>query len=100
MLLDLRGLSSEVDAFLVCHGTSSRQVRAIGEGVLEKLAELGERPLCIEGLNEGNWVLIDCGDVLVHVFQEKSREYYRLEDLWSHAPRVEETTLLKAAQKS
>ncbi len=87
--LDLRGLSSELDAFIICHGTSPRHVRAIAEAVEEKLLELGEKPLFIEGFDEANWVLIDCGDVGVHVFQEKTRDYYRLEELWSHAPVID-----------
>lgn len=89
VLLDLRGLSSEVDAFLICHGASARQVKAIAEAVEENLAELGEHPLFVEGLNEGSWVLIDCGDVAVHIFQERTRNFYRLEELWSHAPLME-----------
>ena len=86
VIIDLRPLSAEVDAFFICHGTSGRQVRAIAEAADEKLKEMGERPLFIEGLNESNWVLIDCGDLLIHVFKEKTRDFYRLEDLWSHAP--------------
>lgn len=86
VILDLRGLSTELDAFIICHGTSPRHVRAITEGVEEKLIELKEKPLFMEGLIEASWVLIDCGDVGIHIFQEKTREYYRLEELWSHAP--------------
>ncbi len=84
--MDLRGLSAEVDAFLICHGNSQRQVKAISEGVEESLQAVGENPLFVEGMNEGKWVLIDTGDVIVHVFQEQIRQYYRLENLWSHAP--------------
>ncbi len=89
IVLDLRGLSSELDAFIICHGTNPRQVRAITEAVEEKLIELGEKPLFVEGSEEANWVLIDCGDVGIHVFQEKTRDYYRLEELWSHAPAID-----------
>lgn len=87
--LNLQGISSELDAFFICHGTSSRHVRAIAEGIQEMLIEIGEKPLFIEGLNEANWVLMDCGDVGIHIFEEKTREYYRLEDLWSHAPLID-----------
>ena len=86
--LNLQGISSELDAFFICHGTSSRHVRAIADGIQEMLIEIGEKPLFIEGLNEANWVLMDCGDVGIHIFEEKTREYYRLEDLWSHAPLI------------
>jgi len=89
VLLDMRTCSSEVDGFLICHGTSQRQVKAIAEAVEEKLAEQGERPLFTEGKSEGSWVLIDCGDLVVHVFLDQTREFYRLEDLWFHAPRIE-----------
>ncbi len=89
IVLDLRGLSSELDAFIICHATNPRQVRAITEAVEEKLIELGEKPLFVEGAEEANWVLIDCGDVGIHVFQENTRDYYRLEDLWSHAPAID-----------
>ncbi len=93
VLIDLRAQAMEVDAFFICHGTSARHVKAIAAAVEEKLAEAGERPLFVEGLNEGNWVLIDCGDVAVHIFQEKTRRFYRLEDLWSHAPLIEVAAL-------
>ena len=97
--LDMRGLSSVLDSFLICHGTSSRHVRAIAEAVDEKLNEIGEKPLFTEGLNEANWVLIDCGDVGVHIFEEKTREYYRLEELWSHAPLVDMAALSSASNE-
>lgn len=84
-LLDLRPLSAEVDAFLICHGTSRRHVKALCEAARESLGESGESVLFVEGLEEGGWVLIDCGDFLVHVFSEENRAFYRLEDLWSHA---------------
>jgi ribosome-associated protein len=86
VVLDLRDLTSELDAFFICHGTSSRHVKAVTEAIQEKLIEIGEKPLFIEGLNEGTWVLMDCGDVGIHIFEEKTRNYYQLEELWSHAP--------------
>ena len=87
--IDLRGQSAEVDAFLICHGTNARHVRAIAEAVMERLDQLGGETYFVEGLNESSWVLIDCGDVAIHIFQEKTRAYYRLEDLWPHAPIME-----------
>ena len=86
VLLDLRPLSVEVDAFLICHGSSLRHVKALCEEARDNLKRIGDTVLLTEGLEEGNWVLMDCGDFLVHIFNEKSRDFYRLEDLWSHAP--------------
>ena len=88
MLLDLRPLSAEVDAFLICHGTSLRHVKALCEAAREKLQEMGDSISFVEGLEEGSWVLVDCGDFLLHIFDERSRDFYRLEDLWSHAPSI------------
>ena len=87
-LLDLRPLSLEVDAFLICHGTSPRHVKALCEAAGEEIRESGESLLSVEGLEEAGWVLMDCGDFLIHIFSEKNREFYRLEDLWSSAPLI------------
>ena len=81
-------MSVEVDAFLICHGTSPRHVKALCEVAKERLREIGDAVLFVEGLEEGSWVLMDCGDFLVHIFNEKSRDFYRLENLWSHAPTI------------
>jgi ribosome-associated protein len=97
VVLDLRGLTSELDAFFICHGTSSRHVKAVADATQEKLIEIGEKPLFVEGLNEATWVLMDCGDVGIHIFEEKTRDYYRLEDLWSHAPLMDLTALSSAS---
>lgn len=86
--IDLRAQAAEVDAFLICHGTNPRHVKAIAEAVEDRLREMGES-FFIEGMNEASWVLIDCGDVAIHIFQEKTRRFYRLEELWSHAPLLE-----------
>jgi len=95
-VLDLRGLSSELDAFFICHGTSTRHVKAVADAIEEKLIEIREKPLFVEGLKEGTWVLMDCGDVGVHIFDEKTRDYYRLEELWSHAPILDMKTTSSA----
>ena len=89
-LLDVRGLSSLTDYLLIVSGRSDRQVEAIAEAIrlgMKKDREL--LPLAVEGLKEGNWVLIDYGDVVVHVFLEETRQYYELERLWSDVPRIE-----------
>lgn len=87
-VLDLDEISEFTEYFLLCSGASERQVRAIADGVDEKLREQGSRPLHVEGYDNGQWVLLDFGDFLVHIFSESMREYYRLEQLWADAPDV------------
>jgi ribosome-associated protein len=83
VVLDLRGVVDSFDALVVISGRSDRQVRALAEEV-ERLAMLdGARALRVEGFREGEWIAIDYGDVIVHVFDEFDREYYDLEHLWS-----------------
>ena len=89
--LDLRGLTSFADAFIICSGRSHRQVSAIAEFVERDLKAQGIKPLGIEGLREGHWVLMDYGDVVIHVFYEPIRIFYDLEGLWSDARRIEHT---------
>jgi ribosome-associated protein len=89
VVLDLHGLASFADTFIVCSGRSHRQVSAIAESVQQDLKAKGIKPLGIEGLREGHWVLMDYGDVLIHVFYEPVRIFYDLEGLWSDAKRVE-----------
>ncbi len=86
--LDLRGVASFTDYFLICSGTSTRQVQAIAEAILEKLEEHGTRPLHVEGEVVAQWILIDYGDLVVHVFEQSAREYYDLERLWRDAERL------------
>ncbi len=88
-LLEVRGLSSLTDYLLIASGRSDRQVQAIAEGVrLGLKTDHATAPLAVEGMNEGRWVLIDYGDVMVHVFQEPVREFYDLDGLWSEAAEV------------
>jgi ribosome-associated protein len=89
VVLDLHGLASFADTFILCSGRSHRQVSAIAESVQQDLKAKGIKPLGIEGLREGHWVLMDYGDVLIHVFYEPVRIFYDLEGLWSDAKRVE-----------
>jgi ribosome-associated protein len=87
VLLDLRGLSSVADYFVVCSGNSERQLRAIADGVDEGLQkQLSMSPRHIEGVGGGGWVLVDYGDVIVHIFSPSLRSYYNLESLWAKAP--------------
>ncbi len=85
---DLHVVSSFCDAFVVCHGTNRRQVTAIAQGVIDELRARGVRPMGVEGMDAGRWVLIDFGDIVVHVFDEAMRGFYDLDGLWGDAPRV------------
>jgi ribosome-associated protein len=85
VLLDVRHLTSLADAFLICHGTSNRQVSAIAEHIQRDLKKQGIKALSVDGLKEGHWVLMDYGHVVIHVFFESTRSFYDLEGLWSDA---------------
>ncbi len=88
VVLDVSGLSSFADFFVICSGKSSRQVQGISDNIQESLRKEGIRPLGVEGNREGQWVLMDYGDVIIHVFYEPVRLLYDLESLWSEARRV------------
>ena len=81
-LLDVRGLTDIADAMIVASGTSDRHVRAIAERVIEKMRESGRRPFGVEGQRDGEWVLVDLQDVLLHVMLPRVREFYAIEQLW------------------
>ena len=88
--LDLRGITSFTEIFVIASGTNQRQVQAIADDINEKLkAELGSRPVRIEGYNSADWVLLDYGDFVVHIFNGESREFYDLARLWLDARKVE-----------
>jgi len=87
--LDLRGLGAVCDYFLLCSAASDIQVRAVAENVEEKLGDEGLRPWHVEGAEGRRWVLLDYVDVVIHVFHEKTREYYLLDRLWGDARSVE-----------
>jgi len=89
MVLDIHEMSSIADYFVMCHGSGDRQVQAIAQSVIDKLRTEGVRLIGEEGFTEGRWVLLDCGDVVVHVFEESCRRFYDLERLWIHAEEVE-----------
>ena len=86
VVLDVQGLSSVTDYFLVCSGKSTTHVQSIIEAIRDGLKALGMRPMHAEGVAESGWVLLDYGDVLMHVFLEDTRLYYALERLWGDAP--------------
>jgi ribosome-associated protein len=89
VVLEVRELTSIADYFIICSGSSDRQVQSIAQGIEENLSEAGHSPLSVEGANRGHWVLMDFSDVIVHIFYEPVREFYDLDGLWGHAPRVE-----------
>ena len=89
VVLEVRELTSIADYFIICSGSSDRQVQSIAQGIEENLSEAGHSLLSVEGANRGHWVLMDFSDVIVHIFYEPVREFYDLEGLWGHAPRVE-----------
>ncbi|MBU8932809.1 MAG: ribosome silencing factor [candidate division Zixibacteria bacterium] len=85
-ILNLQNLSSVCDYFVIVSGAVDTQVKAIAEAINDGLREEGIRPYHIEGMNEGNWILLDYIDVVVHVFREPTRQFYALEKLWGDAP--------------
>lgn len=87
-VLHLEKVSDFTDFFLICTGTSERQVQAIADAVQERMREEQVRPLHVEGYSRGQWVLLDYGDFVVHIFQEEPRRFYSLERLWGDAPDV------------
>lgn len=89
LVLDLRGISSATDYFVIAGGTSDVQVKAIAEYVVEELKKEGVRPEHLEGTRGGRWVLLDYVDFVVHVFHPQARNFYQLERLWGDAPRWE-----------
>jgi ribosome-associated protein len=95
VILDVRNLASFTDYFVICSGRSIRQVRAIASHVEQTLKGAKLYPLGTEGTREGRWVLMDYGEVVIHLFYEPIRELYDLEGLWSDAPEVPPKESLK-----
>ncbi len=88
-VLDLRGIATFTDCFIITSGANVRQVQAIADEVLERLKQQGTRAARREGYQRAEWVLLDYGDFVVHVFEESARRFYDLERLWRDAPRVD-----------
>ena len=84
----MRKVANFCDYFILCSGTSHRQVRAIADGIGEGLRELDFKVPSVEGHGDSGWVLLDFGDVVVHVFEQETREFYGLEHLWQTAKKV------------
>jgi ribosome-associated protein len=87
-VLDLREITSFADFFLIATGSNARQIQAIADEIEIQLKQLGEYPHSVEGYQNAEWVLLDYGDYLIHVFTEKARQYYDLERLWRDAKTV------------
>ena len=83
--LDLREVASFTEYFVICTGANTRQVQAISNSVEDELRKAGKRPLHIEGYSTGEWILLDYGDFIMHVFSNSSRRFYDLERLWRDA---------------
>jgi ribosome-associated protein len=89
-LLEIRGLSSLADYLMIVTGRSDRQVQAIAEAIrMGFKKDHNTLPLAVEGMDEGRWVLLDYGEVMIHVFQDSVRQFYDLEGLWSEAPELQ-----------
>ena len=89
VVLDLRGISTFTDYFVICSATSEPQLKAISSSIREQVREeFGRKPISEDGYPASQWIILDYGDVIVHLFQGEKREYYSLESLWSDAKRV------------
>ncbi len=88
ILLDVAKLTSLAHHFLIMHGNSDRHVKAVAHGIIDSLDAAGIKVWHREGLESGQWVLLDFGSLIVHVFYKEVREFYGLERLWGHAPRL------------
>ena len=84
-MLDVREATSFTDTFVICTGAHTRQIQAIADEIQDRLKKEGEYPASVEGYGNAEWVLVDYGDLLVHIFSQKSRVYYDLERLWRDA---------------
>ena len=89
VVVDLRGMTTITDYFIICSGRSSRQVMAIADYIQKKMRDGCIRPLGVEGVGSGRWILLDYDHVVIHVFYDPIRKLYNLEGLWSDVPRIQ-----------
>jgi ribosome-associated protein len=99
VVLDVSALTSFADYFLICSGRSNRQVTAIAEHLKQTLKKQAIAPISTDGIKEGQWALLDYGNVIIHVFYESVRDFYDLEGLWSDAARVH-TSAMEASEEA
>jgi ribosome-associated protein len=95
VMLDVSAMTTMADTFIICSARSNRQVAAIAQFVATYLKKKGKKAIHIEGRKEGHWVLMDYGDVIIHIFLEPMRSFYDLEGLWSDARRITTKALIK-----
>ena len=95
VVLDLQGLTSIADVFIICSGRSNRQVNAIADSIVARLKKHKIKPLSVEGTGKGHWILLDYGHVVIHVFYEPVRQFFDLEGLWADAKRITTPALKK-----
>ena len=97
VVLDLREVTPVFDFFVIASGTSRRQLHAMSEEIDHKLEdELGDKRMGIEGYSESRWILLDYGTVVIHLFDDETREYYDIENLWTQAKRVDLTGVIES----
>ena len=96
-ILNTAKISSMFDRVIICTGDSNRQVKALARNVLEKVRDAGGEVISIEGEEGGEWVLVDLGDIVVHVMQASVRQYYNLEELWQATPAQRRKAVEQAA---
>ena len=88
-IIDISGISPLADYFIITNGSNDSQVKALVDNVEEKMHQAGDSQIQREGMRSGNWVLLDYGDVVVHVFDRENREFYHLERIWSDGRKIE-----------
>jgi ribosome-associated protein len=93
-VLDLKDVTSFTDYFIICSVSNPRQAHAISDAIHKQLKDIGELPVSTEGYDQADWILMDYGDFIVHVFSESARSYYDLERLWRHAKTLDLDTLV------
>ena len=91
--LDVKELTSFTDAFIICSGRSTRQTAALADHIQAELKKIGIKPLSVEGQTSGQWILMDYGDVIIHIFYEETRKFYNLEGLWTDARRIDTSAI-------